>query len=63
MEISTHLNLPAFAECPVRKDGDECEKGSRRSFSVGGYAPAGFAEVVKMPRVEARGASPFLFFD
>jgi len=21
--------LPAFAECPVRKDGDECEKGIR----------------------------------
>jgi hypothetical protein len=23
--------LPAFAECPVREDGDECEKGIRRS--------------------------------
>ena len=26
--------------------------------SVGGYASAGFAEDVKMPRGEARGASP-----
>ncbi len=23
--------LPAFAECPVRKDGNECEKGTLRS--------------------------------
>jgi len=23
--------LPAFAECPIWKDGDECEKGIRRS--------------------------------
>src|SRR4030042_1388274 len=23
--------LPAFAECHIRKDGDECEKGIRRS--------------------------------
>ena len=73
--------LPAFAECPVRKDGDECEKGIRRSsrmpkdlpactkrfskgrfgeqVSEGGYASAGFAEAVKMPRAEARGASLF----
>ena len=71
--------LPAFAECPVRKDGDECEKGIRRTsrlpenlppctkrFGVGsfdeqiseaGYASAGFAEAVKMPRAEAQGAS------
>jgi hypothetical protein len=49
--------LPAFAEGPVRKDGDECEKGIHRSFSVGGFASAGFAEAVKMPRAEARGAS------
>jgi len=26
--------------------------------SEGGYASAGFAEAVKMPRAEARGASP-----
>jgi hypothetical protein len=51
--------LPVFAECPVRKDGDECEKGIHRSFSVGGCASAGFAEAVKMPRAEARGASLF----
>jgi hypothetical protein len=25
------LILPAFAECPVQKDGDECEKGIRQS--------------------------------
>jgi hypothetical protein len=49
--------LPAFAEYPLRKDGDECEKGIRRSFSVGGYASQGFAEVVKMPCAEARIAS------
>jgi hypothetical protein len=24
-------DLPAFAECPVRKDGDTCEKGIRQS--------------------------------
>jgi hypothetical protein len=24
------LNLPAFAECPVRKEGDECEKGNQK---------------------------------
>jgi hypothetical protein len=73
------VNLPAFAECPIREDGDECEKGIRRSsrlsknlpgctehfdegkfgeqVSEGGYASAGFAEAVKMPRAEARGAS------
>jgi hypothetical protein len=71
--------LPAFAECPIREDGDECEKGIRRSsrlsknlpactkhfdegrfckqVSEGGYALAGFAKAVKMPRTEARGAS------
>jgi len=31
--------------------------GIRRSFSVGGYASEGFAEVVKMPCAEARIAS------
>jgi hypothetical protein len=78
-QLSTFRNLPAFAECPVRKDGDECKKGIRRSsrlpknlpactkrfgegrfggqVSVGVYASAGFAEVVKMPRAEGRGAS------
>jgi hypothetical protein len=81
MLISFFLLLPAFAECPVLKDGDECEKGIRRSsrlpknsptctkhfgegrfddqISEGGYASAGFAEAVKMPRAEARGASLF----
>ena len=49
--------LPAFAECPVWKDEDECEKGIHQSFSVGRYASTGFAKAVKMPRVEARGAS------
>jgi hypothetical protein len=43
----SHNGLPAFAECPVRMEGDECEK----------YASAGFAEAVKMARAEARGAS------
>ena len=51
--------LPAVAECPARKDGDECEKVIHRSFSVGGFASAGFAKAVKMHRAEARGASPF----
>ncbi len=79
--MNFHL-LPAFAESPVRKDGDECEKGIRRSsrmpknlpactkrfskrrfreqVSEGGYASAGFAEAVKMPRAEARRASLLL---
>ena len=57
---SSHSHLPAFAECPVRKDGDECEKGIHRSFSVGGCASTGFAEAVRMPRAEARGASLFV---
>jgi hypothetical protein len=82
MDVS---NLPAFAECPVWKDGDECEKGIRRSsrlpknlpactkhfdegrfgeqISEGGYALAGFAEAVKMPRAEARRASPVYLSD
>jgi len=51
------LDLPAFAECPVWKDEDECEKSIRLRFSTGGYASAGFAEAVKMPRAEAWGAS------
>ena len=50
-------DLPAFAESPVQKDGDECEKSIRLRFSADGYASAGFAEAVKMPRGEARGAS------
>jgi hypothetical protein len=49
--------LPAFAESPVRKGGDECEKGIHHSLGEGGSASAGSAEDVKMPRVEARGAS------
>ena len=31
LDLSIFLFLPAFAECPVRKDGDECEKGTLRS--------------------------------
>ena len=52
--------LPAFAESPVRKGGDECEKGIHRSLltaiasaaGVGetGSASAGSAEDVEMPR-------------
>ncbi len=42
--------LPAFAESPVRKGGDECEKGIHRSLGEGGSASAGSAEEVKMPR-------------
>jgi len=49
--------LPAFAESPVRKGGDECEKGIHRSLGEGGSASAGSAEEVKMPRAGARGAS------
>jgi len=51
------LNLPAFAESPVWKGGDECEKGIRRNLGEGGSVSAGSAEDVKMPRVETRGAS------
>jgi hypothetical protein len=63
-------SLPAFAESPVRKGGDECEKGIHRSLLTaiasaaavgeGGSASAGSAEDVKMPRAAARGASLFL---
>jgi hypothetical protein len=49
--------LPAFAESPVWKGGDECEKGIHRSLGEGGSAWAGFAEDVKMPRAAAWGAS------
>jgi hypothetical protein len=49
--------LPAFAECPIRKDRDECEMGISRSFSVSEYASAGFAKDVKISLAEARGAS------
>ena len=66
--ISDEL-LPAFAESPVRKGGDECEKGIHRSLLTaiasaagvgeGGYASAGSTEDVKMPRAAARGASLF----
>jgi len=54
---ATSRNLPAFAESPVRKGGDECEKGIHRSLGEGGSASAGSAEDVKMPRAAARGAS------
>jgi len=60
-------DLPAFAESPVRKGGDECEKGIHRSLLTaiasaagvgeGGSASAGSAEDVKMPCAAARGAS------
>jgi len=66
--ISNEL-LPAFAESPVRKGGDECEKGIHRSLLTaiasaaavgeGGSASAGSAEDVKMARAAARGASLF----
>jgi hypothetical protein len=54
--------LPAFAESPVRKGGDECEKGIRHSpersrRGKGGFASAGSAEDVKMPHGLPRGAS------
>jgi len=52
--------LPAFAESPLRKGKDECEKGIHRSLGKGGSASAGSAEDVKMPRAAARGASPML---
>jgi hypothetical protein len=64
---ATSRNLPAFAESPIRKGGDECEKGIHRSLLTaiasaaavgeGGSASAGSAEDVKMPRAAARGAS------
>jgi hypothetical protein len=47
--------LPAFAESPARKGGDECEKGIHRSLGEGGSASAGSAEDVKMPPAAARG--------
>ena len=49
--------LPAFAESPDRKGGDECEKGIRRNICEGGSASAGSPEDVKMPHLEKRGAS------
>jgi len=55
-----NIILPAFAESPVRKGGDECEKGIHRSLGKGGSASADSAEDVKMPREETRGASPKL---
>ena len=50
------LGLPSFAESPIHKSGDECEKGIRR---VGGgeSASAGSAEGVKMPGAVAKTAS------
>jgi hypothetical protein len=56
--VGSISGLPAFAESPVRKGGDECEKGIHRSLGEGGSASAGSAEDVKMPRAAARGASP-----
>jgi hypothetical protein len=55
--IEGENGFPAFAECPFRKDGDECEKSIRLRFSADGYASASFAKAMKMPRAEARGAS------
>ena len=56
--------LPAFAEGPVRKSGDVCEKLSAIAQSeVEGAkenpASAGSAQNVKTTRSEARGASLF----
>ena len=42
--------LPAFAESPVRKGGNKCEKDVHRSLGDGGSASAGCAEDVKMRR-------------
>ena len=42
--------LPAFAESPFWKGGNECEKNIRHSLGGGGYASAGSAEDVKMTR-------------
>jgi len=66
--LTDYPPLPAFAESPVRKGGDECAKGIRRSLLTaiasaagvgeGGSASAGSAEDVKIPRAAARGASP-----
>jgi hypothetical protein len=39
-ENTTKYNLPAFAECPVREDGDECEKGIRRRSRLPKNLPA-----------------------
>ena len=50
-------NLPAFAESPVRKGGDECEKGILRSYGEGGSASANSAEDVKGLCEETREAS------
>ncbi len=57
VDLRTACALPAFAESPVRKVGDECEKGIHRSLGEGGSASAGYAEEVKMPGAAARGAS------
>jgi len=51
------MGLPVFAESPVLKGGDECEKGIRRNLGEGGSASAGSAEDVKIPRVETRASS------
>ena len=66
MSLLPFLQLPAFAESPVRKGGDECEKGIHRSLLTaiasaaavgeGGSASAGSVEDVKIPRAAARGA-------
>jgi hypothetical protein len=48
--------LPAFAECPVRKYGDECEKSLRLRLGADGYASAGFAEAVKIPPCGGTGS-------
>jgi len=40
MGFTGFLLLPAYAECPVRKDGDECEKGILRSSCMPKSVPA-----------------------
>jgi hypothetical protein len=49
--------LPAFAESPVRKGGNKCEKDVHRSLGDGGSASAGCAEDVKMRRAAVERAS------
>jgi len=46
---------PPSQNAPSGRTGMNAKRGIHRSFSVGGYASAGFAEAVKMPRAEARG--------
>jgi hypothetical protein len=56
MHSKVMIILPAFAECPVRKYGDECEKSLRLRLGADGYASAGFAEAVKIPPCGGMGS-------